>query len=608
MSSPLQTKRNFILEVKGFSLTFVQNGQENKVLSEIGFSIRPGEAVGVVGESGSGKSVTALSLMHLLGKNAHAKGEVFLNTEKYGRIDLMDCSKGLLRQLRGGVVSMIFQEPMSSLNPVFRCGEQVMEAIFMHERTSRKGAKARVLSLFNQVHLSNPEQVFNSYPHELSGGQKQRVMIAMAMACRPALLIADEPTTALDVTIQAEILKLFRELREKYNTAILFITHDLGVVAEIADRILVMYHGEIVEEGDVLDIFTNPTHAYTKGLLACRPRLDIHLKVLPVLADFMQTDESGRISGFSEPKFASVGQALMLNYQTDAEIRKRQEEAMSKPPIVEVKDLCVSFPSEKNIFGKVTKYTRALKNVSLKVYPGETLGLVGESGCGKSTLGRSIMRLLEVDSGQIFFEGQDITRLSGKELRRMRKDFQIIFQDPYASLNPRLTVGEAILEPMRLHNIGRNERERKQRAAELLELVHLNATHLSRYPHEFSGGQRQRISIARSLAVEPKFLICDESVSALDVSVQAQVLNLLNRLKELYNLTYIFISHDLAVIKFISDRVLVMNEGKIVERGFMDEVYKAPKEAYTQKLINAIPEGNPDKIRKKLLQRKLEEG
>ncbi|TAH19649.1 MAG: ABC transporter ATP-binding protein [Cytophagales bacterium] len=595
-----------LLEATNLVVKFATERGEHTAIDGVSFKIKKGETVGIVGESGSGKSVSALSLMRLIpdppGKVID--GEVMFQSPSMGKVDIMQLGNQQMRSLRGGEIAMIFQEPMSSLNPVFTCGEQITEAILLHEvGMNYKGAKARTLAIFERVRL--PHSAFLAYPHELSGGQKQRVMIAMALSCQPSLLIADEPTTALDVTVQREILQILQELRESQEMSILFITHDLGVIAEMADSVMVMYNGKIVEKGSVFEIFSNPKHPYTKGLLACRPRLDIKLKVLPVVKDFMETDSNGNIVEMSEAKFKSVGQAIMSNFQSLQEIKAKQGRIVAQEPILQVRDLKVHFPQEKNWLGKATKIKKAVDGVTFDVYPGETLGLVGESGCGKTTLGRSILHLIQPTSGEVIFQGRDISKISStKEMRELRKDIQIVFQDPYSSLNPRITIGEAIIEPMRLHKIGSNDKERKDKVIHLLETVNLSGMYFNRYPHEFSGGQRQRICIARTLAIEPKFVICDESVSALDVSVQAQVLNLLNKLKEEYNLTYIFISHDLSVIKFISDRILVMQEGLIVEEGFADEIYSQPKSNYTKKLLEAIPKGTPEDIRKSMLRRK----
>ncbi len=601
-----ENEDDILLEATNMVVKFTTERGEHTAIDGVSFKIKKGETVGIVGESGSGKSVSALSLMRLIpdppGKMID--GEIMFQSPSMGKVNIMQLGNLQMRSLRGGEIAMIFQEPMSSLNPVFTCGEQITEAILLHEvGMSYKESKKRTLAIFERVRL--PESAFSAYPHELSGGQKQRVMIAMALSCQPSLLIADEPTTALDVTVQREILQILQELRADQEMSILFITHDLGVIAEMADSVIVMYNGKIVEKGSVFEIFSNPKHPYTKGLLACRPRLDIKLKVLPVVKDFMETDSNGNIVEMSEAKFKSVGQAIMSNFQSLQEIKARQVRIVAQEPLLQIKDLKVHFPQERNWLGKVTKIKKAVDGVTFDVYPGETLGLVGESGCGKTTLGRSILNLIKPTGGEVFFQGRNISQISAsKEMRELRKDIQIVFQDPYSSLNPRITIGEAIIEPMRLHKIGSSDKERKEKVIHLLETVNLSGMYFNRYPHEFSGGQRQRICIARSLAIEPKFVICDESVSALDVSVQAQVLNLLNKLKEEFNLTYIFISHDLSVIKFISDRILVMQDGVIVESGFSDEIYTHPKSDYTKKLLDAIPKGSPEDIRKAMLRRK----
>ena len=474
----------------------------------------------------------------------------------------------------------------------------MVETILLHKNISNKEAKVLAIELFNKVELPRPEDIFHSYPHEISGGQKQRVMIAMAMSCNPSLLIADEPTTALDVTVQAKILDLMRNLRDENDMSIIFITHDLGVVAEIADKVAVMYHGRIVEMGTVWDIFSNPQHPYTKSLLACRPRLDIKLKVLPVVSDFMNLDSEGKFTEKSNQKYSSVGEAILFNFTDEDEINERNAFLATQPPQLEIRNLKTYFPISRGIFGKVKDYVKAVDDISFDVYPGETIGLVGESGCGKTTLGRAILRLIEPTEGSIKFEGKDITHIHKEELRKLRKDIQIIFQDPYSSLNPRMTIGEAIIEPMRVNHIYESDFLRKKHTIELLEKVNLSKKHFERYPHEFSGGQRQRVCIARALALNPKFIICDESVSALDVSVQAQVLNLLNKLKEEFNFTYIFISHDLSVVKFMSDRIIVMNKGKIEEIGYAEDIYSNPTSEYTQRLISAIPKGDLEDIRR----------
>jgi peptide/nickel transport system ATP-binding protein len=595
-----------LLEVKNLETHFSSEQGVVKAVDNVSFKIRKGETIGIVGESGSGKSVTSLSIMRLLSQNGKvAAGEINFNSRSMGLLDLAKVSERQMRDIRGNEIAMIFQEPMTSLNPVFTCGNQVMEAILLHQNVSKSEAYNLTIELFEKVRLPRPKEIFKSYPHQISGGQKQRVMIAMSMSCNPSILIADEPTTALDVTVQATILDLMRKLKEENDTSIIFITHDLGVIAEIADRVLVMYHGKIVEQGSVFNIFTNPKHPYTKGLLACRPKLDIRMKVLPVVSDFMNTDQAGNLSEIEQNKFSSVDEAIISNIVTPEETRLRQEELKKRFPILVARNLKTYFPVNKGLFSKPTEFVKAVDDVSFEVYPGETMGLVGESGCGKTTLGRTLLRLIEPTSGDIMFDGRNIVTMTQNDLRKERKDMQIIFQDPYSSLNPRIPIGEAIIEPMRVHGIGDSDFARKKKAMELLDTVSLKTAHFNRYPHEFSGGQRQRICIARALALNPKFIICDESVSALDVSVQAQVLNLLNSLKKQFEFTYIFISHDLSVVKFMSDRIIVMNKGKIEEQGYADEIYANPKTEYTQTLINSIPKGEVENLKLKQLKKKL---
>lgn len=595
-----------ILEINHLSTSFFNKRGTVKAVDDISFQVLKGETVGIVGESGSGKSVTALSIMQLLSNfsNETTEGEILFDSPTFGKLNLPEVSRSTMRKIRGNEISMIFQEPMSSLNPVYTCGDQVMEAILLHQNIGKKEAREKTLELFAKVQLPRPAHIFKSYPHEISGGQKQRVMIAMAMSCNPSILIADEPTTALDVTVQANILKLMKQLRDDEDTAIVFISHDLGVIAEIADRVVVMYQGKIVEQGTLWEIFSNPKHPYTKGLLACRPRVDIKLKVLPTIIDFMDTSAEGELTEATH-KYNSVGEAILLNAQSQDEIQERRKKLYATEPILRVENLKTYFPMGGRLWGKAEGYVKAVDDVSFEVYPGETLGLVGESGCGKTTLGRSILRLIEPTAGKVFFEDHELNKLSNEKMRKLRKEVQIIFQDPYASLNPRMTVGEAIMEPMRVHGVLANNRERKERVIELLETVNLKGDYFFRYPHEFSGGQRQRICIARTLALNPRFIICDESVSALDVSVQAQVLNLLNKLKEKYNFTYIFISHDLAVVKFISDRILVMNNGKIEEKGYPETLFEKPQKDYTRKLIEAIPRGDLQEIRRAQMLRNI---
>jgi len=585
-----------LLEFKNLVTEFHTEGSTVKAVNNVSFTLNKGETIGIVGESGSGKSVTSLSAMRLIPTppGVISGGEILFHKENNEVVDLLKLSKEEMRSYRGNELAMIFQEPMTSLNPVFTCGDQVIEAIMLHQKMNVKEAKELTIELFKSVKLPDPERVFNSYPHQISGGQKQRVMIAMAMSCKPSVLIADEPTTALDVTVQKTILELMQQLQKENDMGIMFITHDLGVIAELADKVVVMYKGKVVEQGKVWDIFKNPKHPYTKGLLACRPPLEHRYKFLPTVSDFMQVDDSGNIkdSGVSVDAFTKK---LII----PKKIREdKQKELLSQNPILQINNLKTFFAIKGGFFGKTTGYVKAVNNVTFDVYPGETLGLVGESGCGKTTIGRTIIQLEQATEGEILYLGKDVTKMNAKELRAFRKEVQIIFQDPYSSLNPRMTIGNAIMEPMQVHGILKNNDERKKRVEELLARVNLDPTHFYRYPHEFSGGQRQRIGIARALAVNPKFIICDESVSALDVSVQAQVLNLLNELKKDYGLTYIFISHDLSVVKYMSDRMVVMQSGIIEEMGDADDIYRNPKTEYTKKLIDAIPEGRMEDIKK----------
>jgi peptide/nickel transport system ATP-binding protein len=570
-----------MLKVKDLNVKFkTQNGLFEAVKG-ISFSLKKGETIGIVGESGSGKSVTSLALMRLLDKNqALISGHILLNNNS-----LCGLPENEMRKIRGHQMAMIFQEPMTSLNPVLTCGYQITEAIQLHLNTTKAEAKEKTIALFKEVQLPRPEAIFDSYPHQISGGQKQRVMIAMALSCNPEILIADEPTTALDVTVQKTIIELLLKLKAERNMSLIFISHDLGVISEIADRVLVMYKGEVVEEAPVKQLFTHPKHPYTKGLLACRPSPDLHLKKLPVIADFLDADTKKAISI----------ERIRAGYEYPAdEIIERKNKLYSQQPLLKINNLNTWFPLKNGFFNREKEFVKAVKQVSFDVYPGETLGLVGESGCGKTTLGRSILRLVEPTSGTIQFENTDLRSLRKDDLREIRRDIQIIFQDPYSSLNPRLTVGASLMEPLQVHQFYTNDSKRKKKVLELLERVNLLPEHFNRYPHEFSGGQRQRIVIARALALQPKFIICDESVSALDVSVQAQVLNLIRELQQEFNLTYIFISHDLAVIKHISDRMMVMNKGEIVEMGDPDEIYYHPNEEYTKKLISSIPGNFPN--------------
>ncbi len=563
------------LEIRDLVVNFKTDESIVNAVKKISFSIPKGKTVGLVGESGSGKSVTSLATMRLI---PTPPGKIIGGEVLFNSTDLLKLSEPEMRKIRGKKISMIFQEPMTSLNPVFTVGDQVAETLMLHENLNKENALKRTAQLFNQVGIPDPQMRIASYPHEMSGGQRQRVMIAMAIACSPDILIADEPTTALDVTIQKQILDLMATIQKKFNMSILFITHDLGVIADIADEVVVMYKGDIVEKGATEQIFTNPQHPYTKGLLACRPSLESNPKRLPMVSDFMNPDGSEIKNSIQTGK-------------TEKFIRPINEK--ENPVILKIKNLEKHFPLKKNFFGKPLTFIKAVNNVSLSIRKGRTLGLVGESGCGKTTLGRTILKLIEPTSGDIIYKGKNLVNLPKKQMRDLRRDLQIIFQDPYASLNPRMTIGSAIMEPMIIHKLSKNKEERVQRTKELLIKVGLDESIINRYPHEFSGGQRQRICIARALAVKPEFIICDESVSALDVSVQSQILNLFLDLQEEMGLTYIFISHDLAVVKFIADEIAVMNNGKVVELANCISIYENPQEEYTKKLLSAIPKGIP---------------
>lgn len=564
-----------ILNIENLKIGFDAANEDLCAVDNISFQIKSNQIVGVVGESGSGKSITALSVLRLLNEPpAHyPQGKITL-MDGENKVDILAMSKTKMNSIRGKVASVIFQEPMTSLNPTMRCGKQVVEAIMAHQNISKREAYKKTIELFNEVALPRAEKIFKSYPHEISGGQKQRVMIAMALSSNPSLLIADEPTTALDVTVQKTILNLLKELKDKYSMSILFITHDLGVVSDIADEIIVMYKGKIVERGKTKDVFHNPQHSYTKGLLHCRPSLNTRPKRLATISDFMKSKDKIEVESIEDERYRRA---------------RQHKEIYSQEPILRVKSISKEYALSRTILGKPKEVLRAVNNLSFEIYKGETLGLVGESGCGKTTLGRTLMRLIEPDGGEIFYKGQNITSLKSSDLKKFRKTVQIIFQDPYSSLNPRIPIGEAIMEPMKIHNVFSTYKERRQYAIYLLERVSLGEEHFDRYPHEFSGGQRQRVCIARALSLKPELIICDESVSALDVSVQAQVLNLLNDLKEDFGLTYIFISHDLSVVKYMSDRMMVMKDGNIVEFDEADAIYANPKTEYTKNLISSIP-------------------
>lgn len=560
------SEKSSLLTIDELNISFGKKAPK-KVVEDVSFTVAPNEILGIVGESGSGKSVTSMAIMGLLPKDtAKVKGSIYFEGQ-----DLLKLSNKEFQKIRGNEIAMIFQEPMSALNPSITCGNQVAEMLKIHTKASRSEAKKETLSLFEKVKLPRPNEIYNSYPHQISGGQMQRVMIAMAISCKPKLLIADEPTTALDVTVQREVLHLLKELQKETGMSLIFISHDLALVSEIAQRVVVMYKGKIEEIGSVFEIFKLPKSTYTKALLAARPTLDKRLEVLPTIASLAEKEFTPRVITPQERAFHH--KKLYLN-----------------PPLLEIQNLEKYYYQKTLLFGK-KQTVKAVNDVSFSVFEGETVGLVGESGCGKSTLGKTILQLEKATKGKVFFKGKEITHLTSKEIRQLRKDIQIIFQDPYSSLNPRLTIGNSILEPMKVHNIGISDFHRISKVKVLLSRVGLDESFFNRYPHELSGGQRQRVGIARTIALEPKLVICDESVSALDISVQAQVLNLLNELKDDFGFTYIFISHDLAVVKFMADQLIVMNEGKIEEIGDADEIYANPAKPYTKKLINAIPKG-----------------
>ncbi len=585
-----------LLQIKHLSVDFVTNGIISSALQNISLTVHKGEIVAIVGESGSGKSVTALSVLQLLPTPpaVYTQGQILL-TEGDKTTNLLDMADENLRNIRGNKIAMIFQEPMSSLNPVLTCGFQVVEALLLHSTLSRKEAEQKTIALFNQVQLPQPALLFHRYPHQLSGGQMQRVMIAMAMSCQPDLLICDEPTTALDVTVQKNILLLIRDLQRQHHMGVLFITHDLNVVAEIADSVVVLYKGKIVEANNCQQLFTSPRHPYTKALLACRPVMHAKGERLPLVSDFMEVNASGEMTEKKQepgtPRIPVAG-SLATAGSPAISASCQQETVISQSSVLmSVRQLKVYYPAERNFFGKPISYTKAVDDVSFDIYEGETLGLVGESGCGKSTLGRTILRLIDATGGNILYKGEALLTADRSRLKILRKEMKIIFQNPYSSLNPRMKIGDAIAEPLKVHGIIASAAARKDQTIALLEKVGLQPGHYHRYPHEFSGGQRQRIVIARALVLQPSFIICDESVSALDVSIQAQVLNLLNDLKKAFGFTAIFISHDLGVVRYISDRIMVMQKGKIKETGDAEQIYHHPQNAYTRNLIAAVPRG-----------------
>jgi peptide/nickel transport system ATP-binding protein len=576
---------HLLLQVQNLSIGFTSGKAVNSAVQNVSFTVHSGEILAIVGESGSGKSVTALSLLQLLPQQALVKGELLFTPENHEPVDLLKTSGRQMNSIRGKDIAMIFQEPMTSLNPVITCGRQVMESLQLHKHLSSREARQKTIELFTQTDLPNPVELIDRYPHQLSGGQKQRVMIAMAMSCNPALLIADEPTTALDVTVQKTILQLIKKLQHQTGMGVIFITHDLGLVADIADTILVLYKGQIVEQGKTKEVLKHPKQPYTKALLACRPALHNRGAKLPVVSDFLKGNENNYAMPTKPVITSEINEVTTWFKSDNIDVDKTELNEVLK-----VEKLSVHYNGKQSfLFGKSSVTFKAVDEVSFVVSKGETLGLVGESGCGKTTLGRAILQLTPITSGSIILNGSNLATLSSKELQPLRRELQMVFQDPYGSLNPRLTIGSAMTEPMNVHGILNSKGQRKERAIDLLEKVNLTAEHFNRYPHQFSGGQRQRICIARALVLNPSFLIFDESVSALDVSVQAQVLNLLNDLKKEFGFTAIFISHDLSVVRYISDRILVMNKGKIVEQGPADEVYFNPQNDYTKKLIAAIP-------------------
>ncbi len=568
-----QTENSPVLDVSNLNISFENEGQVTQAVRDLSFSLQRGETLAIVGESGSGKSVTALALLRLLEQQSGASmhcSHMRLQRRNRQVVDLNALSRAQMRGVRGADIAMIFQEPMTSLNPVFTVGEQIAESIRLHQKLGREAALAEAKRMLEQVRIPEADAILTRYPHQLSGGMRQRVMIAMALSCRPAVLIADEPTTALDVTIQAQILQLISVLQKEMAMGVIFITHDMGVVADIADRVLVMYQGEAVETGTVEAVFHNPQHAYTKALLAAVPRL-------------------GAMNGSDLPRRLPLVSKERPD-RREAEIE--QDTVVEGEPILQVRDLVTRFGLRSGILNRVTREVRAVEHVSFDLWPGETLALVGESGSGKSTTGRALLRLVESQGGSILFEGKRIDTLPDSKLQPLRRDIQFIFQDPYASLDPRQTVGYSIMEPLRVHRL-MGEEDAQRRVAWLLERVGLKPEHAWRYPHEFSGGQRQRISIARALALDPKVVVADEAVSALDVSIQAQIINLLLDLQREMGIAFLFISHDMAVVERISHRVAVMYLGQIVEIGPRRAVFENPQHPYTRKLMAAVPVAEP---------------
>lgn len=560
-----------MLRVDGLTVAF----GSHTVLNDLSFGLSKGESLGIVGESGSGKSIAALSLMGLLPPTASiVAGTSALSIEGSKSVNLFDITPKEHRMVRGKHMAMIFQEPMTSLNPSMRCGKQVMEAITLHQKVKANAAYEKCLSLFAEMQLPDPKTVINKYPHQLSGGQKQRVMIAMALAGNPSILIADEPTTALDVTIQQEILGLLKQITQQRGMGLIFISHDLGVISQISQNLLVLKNGVLVEKGATKTLLTHPEHPYTQGLIACRPPLDSRPIRLQTVRDFVSHDGST---------------ADVVKTMDHGQWEEKSRSIYSRDPILSVEDVDVDYVIRRNFLGQTTEFHRAVNSISFNLYPGETLGLVGESGCGKTTLGRALVNLVRHTRGVINYKGKRVDAMSKRELQAFRREVQIVFQDPFSSINPRLTIGECLVEPFLVHGLANNASQAKRMTMALFDQVSLPSDSFYRYPHEFSGGQRQRVVIARALALSPKVIVCDEMVSALDVSVQAQILNLMNGLKEELGLTYLFISHDLSVVKYMSNRMLVMQSGRLIEYGSSDELYSNPRSEYTKRLIEAIP-------------------
>ncbi len=562
---------DFVLSIENLTISFNYHGTKFKAVDNVNIDLSPGMSLGIVGESGSGKSLTAKAILNLLPNNANLQsGKIRIRDKQEEIINVLSSSARDLENLRGDTVSMVFQEPMTSLNPVFRCGNQVTENIRKHKKVDAKKAKSEAINLFQEVKLPTPERIFSSYPHELSGGQRQRVMIAMALSCRPKILIADEPTTALDVTVQKSILDLLKSLQKKYQMSLIFISHDLGVISEVAEEVAVMYQGKIVEQGSLSQIINNPENSYTKGLIACRPSIHKKPERLQTLDQFVGKEESGKIT----------------KEDREEGFYHRKEE---QGKLFVLENVSKTFSIRKNFFGKMIKSFKAIDDVTFNIYKGETLGLVGESGSGKTTLGRILMNLLDFEQGEILYRRKNLSKLKRSALKRFRQNVQIIFQDPYSSLNPKMSVGQIIEEPIKYYRFITNKQDRRQRVIELLNNVKLDESFFNRFPHELSGGQRQRIAIARVLALNPEFIICDEAVSGLDVSIQAEILNLLQELKEKFHLTYVFISHDFSVIRFMADRIAVMKDGKLVELSDSEQLFKAAQNSYTKALLSSVP-------------------